>query len=357
MWYTSIDGSPGFTTESFDVLKSKAEEFKANGKVLNVCLIFDEMAVRKHSQWDCSKKEFIGHVTAGKPKGNDEPLPLARESLVFMISGIGEDFKIPIGYFLVSGLDMEEKATLINEAITRIGQTGVRLVALTFDGLRSNLSCARLLGVDFEKDKTYFMNMDNNSKIYVILDPSHMLKLHRNCTASKEILYDKDFNEIKWSYIVALDRIQRTNKINLGNKLTKTHIQWEDKKMNVRIAAQTFSNSVANSIDFARAEGHEEFEKSEATVAYIRIVNNLFDLMNTKRNHTGGEFKEPISERTVDKFMDYFEFARDYLKKVHVFQKDKLVPIISTKLFTPFFGFVHNMNSLMGIFLIILMIT
>lgn len=122
MWYTSINGSPGFTTESFDVLKNKAEELKANDKVLNVCLIFDEMAVRKHSQWDCSKKKFIGHVTAGKPKNIDEPLPLAKESLVFMVSGIGENFKIPIGYFLVSGLDAEEKASLINEAIIRIGR-------------------------------------------------------------------------------------------------------------------------------------------------------------------------------------------------------------------------------------------
>lgn len=177
-----------------------------------------------------------------------------------------------------------------------------------------------------------------------------MLKLHRKCLASKGILYDKNFDEIQWSYIQELDRIQRTNKINLGNELTKSHIQWEDNKMNVRLAAQTLSNSLANSIDFARVEGLKEFEKSEATVGYIRTVNNLFDVMNTKRNHNGGDFKELISERTVETFLDFFEFARDFLKKVQVFQKDRLIPIFSSNVFTGFFGFYHNANSFMGIY-------
>lgn len=123
-----------------NVLKTKAEEAKVEGKEIYACLVFDEMAIRKHSQWDNSKKQFIGHITVGMSSIDNEALPLAKETLVFMITGLNEDFKVPIGYFLITGLKSQEKSVLISEAIYRVGEVGVKVVAVTFDGLATNLA-------------------------------------------------------------------------------------------------------------------------------------------------------------------------------------------------------------------------
>lgn len=210
----------------------------------------------------------------------------------------------------------------------------------------------RSLGANFKCNKPFFQNpFIGNIKVYVIMDPSHMLKLARNCLASKKILLDVEGNEIKWKYIEDLDQLQRTTKINLVNKLTKTHVEWADNKMSVRLAAQTLSESVASSIDFLNnVERCPEFQGSEATTKYIRTINCIFDIMNTKINHTNDKFKRPISEDTIYEFEEYFETARRYLKDLNISQNDRVVSVLKTWSFTPFFGFLHNMTSLIGIY-------
>lgn len=69
-WLSNIDSNPGFTESAFDVLKEKVEKAKEDEnerKDLVVGLIFDEMYIRRHSQWDKAKKQYQGHITAGTP--------------------------------------------------------------------------------------------------------------------------------------------------------------------------------------------------------------------------------------------------------------------------------------------------
>lgn len=98
----------------------------------------------------------------------------------------------------------------------------------------------------------------------------HMLKLMRNCLGNREILFTSDEKKIEWKYFVRLVKLQLENNINFGNKLTKTHLQFEDKKMNVRIAAETLSDSTADSMQFANSVLKLDlFEGSEATQEYF----------------------------------------------------------------------------------------
>ena len=70
-----------------------------------------------------------------------------------------------------------------------------------------------------------------------------------------------------------------------GNKLQQKHLLWEKHKMNVKLAAQTLSASVANAIDFLH-DGVQlpEFQESKATSEFIRRIDLAFDLMNS-HNH------------------------------------------------------------------------
>lgn len=351
-WYSTIDGSPGFTENAFNALQQKVDNLKSEGKSMHVGLIYDEMAIRKHSQWDKAKKEFIGHINAGRPGEHGVCSPLCKEVLVLMVSGLTEEFKMPIAYFLSNGLCAGEKAAILKEAMLKLNNIGVIVASITNDGPHTNISTSKLLGADYAADRPYFKNPFNRSKVvYMVLDPPHSLKLARNCIGNKKVLYDSKNNKIEWKFIEDLVSLQISKNVALGNKLSKTHIEWENRKMNVRIAAETLSNSVATSIEYLDTVAQDEnFRNSEGTVQYLREINNLFDIMNSKRKHCDQHYKQPISETNIDKINSYFEHAKEYIKGLQLVENGKKMSVFKTRSFTPFFGFYYNIISFIGIY-------
>ena len=110
-------------------------------------------------------------------------------------------------------------------------------------------------------------------KIYAILDICHMLKLIRNCVATYGTLLDQDNNEINWSYIKLLHKLQKTEGQKLANKLKQAHIYWWQQKIKVNLAAQVLSGSVADALEFCLDYFKlKEFEGCEATVKFIRLL-------------------------------------------------------------------------------------
>lgn len=353
-WLSNIDSSPGFTESAFDALKEKVENVKQNQnnerKEIVAGLIFDEMYIRRHSQWDKTKKKYQGHITAGKPTEYENFSPLANQVLLLMVCGINEDFKIPIGYFLVCGIEAEEKVAIISEAMRKLSEIGMKLGSITADGI--NVRVFKLLGANFKAFRPYFNNpYDIGRIVYVLFDPVHMLKLIRNCLGRVKELIDGHGNKIMWQLIVELVTLQTLNRINLCNKLTKTHIEYESVKMNVRVACETISNSTASAIEYLDTEmGNDKFSKSEGTTQYLRTFNNVIDIMNSKKNHTDDKFKRPICAENINEITEYFDNIREYIQGLTIVEKRKAVPVLKTKSFTPFFGFMHNMNAFLGIY-------
>lgn len=350
-WYSSINGSPGFTDCAFDALKQKVNDARTDGKELICGLIFDEMSVRTLCQWDAAKKQFLGNITNGKEGQYDICSPLAKNALIFMISGVNVQFKIPIGYFFVNYLSGAAKAAIIMEAMYRLNQIGVKLCSVTYDGAPANIKAVKILGVCFDEKKTFFINPYDRSKVYVFLDPPHMLKLARNILGHSEELTDQEGGKISWSLIKNLVELQTSENVDLGNKLTKNHTQFKNVIMNVKIAAQTLSNSTADSLEYLDTHvNHEKFQNSKPTVNYIRVFNNLFDIMNSKEGHCKDQYKRPFSEESVNDFETYFEFAEIYIRGLRLEQKGIEMPILDSESFTGYFGFLHNMSSFMGIY-------
>ncbi len=77
-----------------------------------------------------------------------------------------------------------------------------------------------------------------------------MLKLARNALASIGSFYDQDGGKIQWKFFQHLHNLQENEGLNLGNKFSAQYLQYQKHKMNVRLAAQTLSSSVANAIEF-----------------------------------------------------------------------------------------------------------
>lgn len=282
-WYASINSAPGFTSEAFEALKQVVEKYKKNGKDALVNVIIDEMKIRQHSQWNPNTQKFDGFIDMGKPATAEKSLGLATDALVFLVSGVHDDFKIPVGYFLTNGLIAEERAALMNEILIRLADIGIVVVSITFDGLLANLAMCKLMGANFAADDVSISDPANGDRrIYVILDPAHMLKLMRNCLGTRNLI-DADGGVIEWKYIELLQQTQESLSYNLNNKLTKAHMEWQSKKMSVRLAGETLSNSVADSIEFLSTT-MECFANAKATIKFIRIVNNIFDSKGHYRN-------------------------------------------------------------------------
>lgn len=341
-WYSTINGKPGFSSEAFTALKCKSLDANRNGKELLVCLIYDEMAIRIREDYDQHTDTTTGFVNFGTDCV-ESAKQHAKEALVFLVTGVNEKFKIPVAYFLTAGVKAPEKAALLRQVILLIGKTGAKVVGLSYDGLVTNIAAAKELGANFQKNQPYFNNPHGDDKIFLFPDACHSLKTVRNQLASKEVLFDHQNDKIEWRYIKELQEYQCEHKMNLGNKLTKVHIQWQKKKMCVRIAAETLSNSVADAIETLQKKGLEAFKGSEATVKFIRRINNIFDILNSKNSKSAICFKRPISPETKDEYFKYFDESILYISKLKLSLQGK--SILLTRARIAFLSLIASMRN------------
>lgn len=70
-------------------------------------------------------------------------------------------------------------------------------------------------------------------------------------------------------------------------------MEWEHNKMKVKLAAQVISTSVADALEFLKTRDIEIFRDCEETIKFIRVVDKLFDFLNS-RNPYGKSFKKLI---------------------------------------------------------------
>ncbi|KAL3181293.1 hypothetical protein MRX96_008789 [Rhipicephalus microplus] len=312
-WYKSIQGAPGFTAEAFAFLEKFAE---ARDKPFYCALIVDDMAIRKHVELVGDK--VVGYVDFGTGL-DDDGLPEAANACVFMIVGINVRFKMPVGYFLIDSLTGAERAELAKQCIEKLASVKAEVFSLTFDGASSNFTMARCLGaqlrVDCEQISSSFVNPADDAKnVYIILDACHMSKLIRNSLANLSYIVDAEGKHIKWAYIVALEALQRSEGLRLGNKLTKVHVQWEKQKMKVRYAAQALSSSVADALDFCEnVLKLPQFRGASATSMFVRVFDHLFDLFNS-RNPFARSYKAPLRKQNEACWKPFFAYTQAYIK-------------------------------------------
>lgn len=147
-------------------------------------------------EWD--GKRFHGTINVGSNL-NDDSAPLASEALVFHLVCINASWKIPVGYFFVSGLTGEQLSGLVKQCLSLLHDSGINVASLTCDGTSANIAMANSLGcaINHNSMVSYFPHPINNKPIYFFLDPCHMLKLVRNALGDCRVLTDSDGNEIK----------------------------------------------------------------------------------------------------------------------------------------------------------------
>jgi hypothetical protein len=118
--------------------------------------------------------------------------------------------------------------------------------------------------------------------------------------------------------------MQKDDILHLGNKLKSKHIHWHNVKMEVAVAAQTLSNSVACSMGYLQLIGIPKFQNSSETSQFIKYISNIFDILNSKSKF-GRHLKSPITLENIDGLEEYLNYFNDYLQKLEDKDGVKLV--------------------------------
>ena len=83
-----------------------------------VNLLSDEMSIMKHLQFFGNK--FVGLVDLIEEEDTSE---LAAECLTFMTVAVNNSWKIPLGYFLIKGLTVDQRVNLVTDCGVKVIST------------------------------------------------------------------------------------------------------------------------------------------------------------------------------------------------------------------------------------------
>lgn len=250
--------------------------------------------------------------------GNDDSSQMATQAYVFMLVAINDSWKLPLAYFFIDSIKADMKANLIKIALEKCHKIGVQIHSVTFDGCKSNIATMKNLGCvldDFKNLKTDFKHPSADYNVVVFLDACHMIKLIRNNFESKKVIYTADDDEkpIRWRFLSELYNLQEENYLHLANKLSHRHVHFKNQIMNVKLATQLLSRSVAKAIYFCdKIFKIPAFTGSESTIKFIQILNDLFDCLNT-RNLKDFGFKHPLNKDNSENVLLFLTQIKDSL--------------------------------------------
>ena len=148
-WYSSIDSEPGFTLESFEALKLKVAEARVRNKKVLVSFMIDEILIKKSIQRQ-SNEVVRGYADVGTKIECSDTIPMAKDALVMMVVALDGSWKLPIGYFLINGIDSATNSGLITDALIRLHDSDVEFISVTLDGRTEHFSTIRSLGASFD---------------------------------------------------------------------------------------------------------------------------------------------------------------------------------------------------------------
>lgn len=145
-------------------------------------------------------------------------------------------------------------------------------------------------------------------------------------TFSSRNLITADNETISWKYIEDLVKVQEGNNLHAATKIRRRHLKWEQKKMKVKLAVQTLSASVANALTFLNKECKiPEFQGREATSHFCLIMNNIFDLLNSRNKFCKTESQKCISK---DNFPETAQKIDSYIIYIVSLKNSENIPIL-----------------------------
>lgn len=334
-WYKSFDCKPGFTNEAFTAISMAVKEAETRNQIIFINLSFDEMPIRND---DSSYVDFGGGT-------NFCNIP-ATHVFVFMAVCINRSWKIPLGYFAINYMDATQKSNLIKLCIKNLLETGVEIVGLTVDGSFTNLTSIKNLGCDLwdQQKSDYAFCLNSDTRFVITPDPVHMLKLVHDAFRDIRVFFDWKYNKIEWNYLKLLLELEQVEQMYLGNKLRKVFHNYSYSNMIVNLDVQCLSKSVADALDFCREDLQlPQFGNSKATATFIRHLNDISDILNSRKVNATG-YQKPMCCENIDNLNEFIEIMVGYISGLKSEDGQELIHLHKHK--TGFIGTIAGLKNI-----------
>lgn len=137
----------------------------------------DEVAIWQQLEWDGNK--YCGYINMGN-KTDDRSLLMAKEALVFLVVAVNDNFKLPVGYFLINGLGALARSNSVKQSLSKLSDVRVDVTSSIFDGAESNIAMANHLdcnlnAIDDVGFTTSFLHRVSNESIGIFSVLCHVL--------------------------------------------------------------------------------------------------------------------------------------------------------------------------------------
>lgn len=255
----------------FAMLKMKADCFDDKSKYCVLCI--DEMSIKAHLFYNRGTDAVVG---LSEIEDTNNILRPALNVSVLMLRGIFSKWKQPVAFsFCHSSCPADILKQQIIEAITKLGEIGLKICAVTTDMGSNYMPLSNLLGVTANRPYFYC----RGQKIYYIFDIPHIFKAIRNMLIKYDFLIDN--HKISWSFIKSFYEHDKKYAVRAAPKLTTSHISPSSfEKMKAKYALQVFSATVSSGMNVYIRFGQlppESYHTSE----FVSKMDKLFDMLNS----------------------------------------------------------------------------
>ena len=323
----AITPQTGYNPDVIDELRKQTSNFKEHQKF--VCISFDEMKIQEGLVFNKFSNELVGFVDLGDPDKNfasfDDLETIAKYAFVFYVRGIASDLKFALAYFGTAGMPAFSIMSLFWEAVSYLELScELSVVACVSDGASTNRKFYKMHKVDGDELTFRAKNPFAEERyVFFFADAPHLMKTLRNCVYSsgfgKKRLMWNDGKEIIWTHIFRLAQDELDRGIKLAPKITMNHVELSPySKMNVSLAAQVMSKTVANILF------HYYPKETHGTAELCEKMNKFFDCTNVRnqkeavksRNPNVAPYKSTDDSRFewLDDFLDYLKNWSDSVK-------------------------------------------
>ena len=146
-------------------------------------LVFDKHTGSLTGYADLGEVNNLFTELEEEKKSGTQKRPLAKCILVFMIRGLFTSLKFPYVHFPASSTKGAELFPILRKVIAQLTGLGLEVLTVTCDGASENRLLFSLHDEKNDKIAYKIKNVyaKNNSSIFFISDPSHLIKTIRNC--------------------------------------------------------------------------------------------------------------------------------------------------------------------------------
>lgn len=269
--------------------------------------------------------------------------PLASETVLLMAVGISGHWRTPLGYFFVNRASGYLQAQLLRLTIGKLSDIGITVLAVTSDATAHSVQMAKALGIHIDGDnmKCTFQHPSSSSQqIAYFFDSCHLLRLVRNAFQNFQNIQFIN-GTAHWQHLVELVALGEQELANI-ERLPRKLANLKNHVLKMNCAAQVFSESVARALECLLSLGLPPFQNCIGTVHFLRLINNLFDIFNS-RNCYGKGLKGPLLPETYSKINRVLIEAKTIFVTLSDSSNNQ---IIKGKRKLGFLGFLLNAESL-----------